>query len=78
MFSQSAIIEYLWLYLGGPGCGKGTQCELIVNKYGHKHMSVGDLLRKEIASGSEIGNTLSEYMKNGELVSIVRENFLLK
>jgi len=56
--------------IGGPGCGKGTQCELIIEKFGHKHLSVGDLLRKQIASGSELGNMLEEYMKKGELVPI--------
>ena len=33
--------------LGGPGSGKGTQCELIVKKYHYVHLSAGDLLREE-------------------------------
>ena len=33
--------------LGGPGAGKGTQCERIVSTFGYKHLSAGDLLRAE-------------------------------
>lgn len=40
---------------GGPGSGKGTQCEKIVEAFGFKHLSAGDLLRKEIVSNSEYG-----------------------
>lgn len=38
---------------GGPGSGKGTQCEKIVENYGFTHLSAGDLLRREIASNGE-------------------------
>ena len=43
------------MVLGGPGSGKGTQCEKIVETFGFKHLSAGDLLRREIASKSEFG-----------------------
>lgn len=56
--------------LGGPGSGKGTQCEKIVAKYGYNHLSSGDLLRDEVHSGSERGNKLKEIMEKGELVSL--------
>jgi cytidylate kinase len=39
----------IWI-LGGPGSGKGTQCEKIIAKYGFTHLSTGDLLRAEIQS----------------------------
>jgi len=56
--------------LGGPGCGKGTQCDKIVAKYGFTHLSTGDLLRDEVASGSERGKQLTQIMEKGELVSL--------
>jgi len=56
--------------VGGPGSGKGTQCEMLVEKYGFTHLSSGDLLRDAVASGSPIGKQLDEAMKRGELVSL--------
>jgi len=55
--------------IGGPGSGKGTQCERIVAKYGFTHLSTGDLLREECNSGSERGARLVDIMKKGQLVS---------
>lgn len=43
------------MLIGGPGSGKGTQCEKIVETYGFTHLSAGDLLRHEISSKSENG-----------------------
>ena len=53
---------------GAPGCGKGTQSDLIVNKYSLTHLSTGDLLRKEIAEKTELGITADSYISKGELV----------
>lgn len=61
-------VPIIWV-LGGPGCGKGTQCERIVEKYHFAHLSTGDLLRAEVQSGSPKGTELSETMKKGGLVS---------
>jgi UMP-CMP kinase len=42
--------------LGGPGSGKGTQCDLIVKKFNYVHLSAGDLLREERKTpGSQYG-----------------------
>ncbi|XP_005993331.1 adenylate kinase isoenzyme 1 isoform X4 [Latimeria chalumnae] len=56
--------------VGGPGSGKGTQCEKIVAKYGYTHLSTGDLLRAEVQSGSERGKLLTAIMERGELVPL--------
>ncbi|KAL6221588.1 hypothetical protein ACLB2K_004984 [Fragaria x ananassa] len=53
---------------GAPASGKGTQCELIVKKFGLVHISTGDLLRAEVSSGTEIGNKAKEFMNAGKLV----------
>mmetsp|Transcript_25938 Transcript_25938/g.35807 ORF Transcript_25938/g.35807 Transcript_25938/m.35807 type:complete len:300 (-) Transcript_25938:185-1084(-) len=54
--------------LGGPGAGKGTQCALLVEKYGFAHLSAGDLLRAHIKSGSPAGAKVAEMIKNGQIV----------
>jgi adenylate kinase len=53
---------------GAPGCGKGTQSELIVKKYKLSHFSTGDLLRNEINSKSELGAIADSYISKGNLV----------
>jgi len=53
---------------GAPGCGKGTQSDLIVKKYSLTHLSTGDLLRKEIAEKSELGQIADSYISKGNLV----------
>jgi len=55
--------------LGGPGAGKGTQCEYLVRDYGFKHLSAGDLLREEQdRPGSEFGDMIKDYIRNGQIV----------
>jgi len=53
---------------GAPGCGKGTQSDLIVKKYNLKHLSTGDLLRKEISEKTELGVVADSYISQGNLV----------
>ncbi len=55
--------------LGPPGCGKGTQSKLLVEKDNFVQLSTGDLLRNEITNGTELGNKISSIMNSGELVS---------
>ncbi len=71
-WSPDTVILYgLYYFVGGPGSGKGTQCEKIVAKYGFTHLSSGDLLRAEVASGSDRGKELTAIMEKGDLVSLV-------
>jgi adenylate kinase len=57
------------ILLGAPGSGKGTQASKLVSELGYGHLSTGDLLRKEISSGSELGNRVQAVMDAGELVN---------
>ena len=54
--------------LGAPGAGKGTQCKKIAEKYGLVHLSSGDILRQQRASGTELGKKAQSYMDSGALV----------
>jgi adenylate kinase len=54
--------------LGPQGAGKGTQAQRISEKTGARHISTGDLVRAEIKSGSELGQTIKNYNDRGELV----------
>lgn len=53
---------------GAPGSGKGTQSAFIAQKYGVQHLSTGDVLRAEIASGSELGKQIDALISKGNLV----------
>lgn len=53
---------------GAPGGGKGTQSQFIVDKYGLKHLSTGEVLRAEIKSGTALGKEIDELISKGNLV----------
>lgn len=53
---------------GAPGSGKGTQSERIVEKYGLDHISTGEVLRGEIAAGTELGKTAQSIIDKGHLI----------
>ena len=58
----------IYIVIGPPGAGKGTQCDLLVEKKGFKKLSTGDMLRKHIKEQTDIGKQASAIMERGDLV----------
>ncbi|HTA31850.1 MAG TPA: adenylate kinase [Solirubrobacteraceae bacterium] len=56
------------ILLGPPGAGKGTQAERLHEDFGLPHISTGDILRAQVAEGTELGMEAKRYMDAGELV----------
>lgn len=54
--------------LGAPGAGKGTQAKTIVDRYAIPQISTGDLLRENVAQGTELGKKAKAFMEQGQLV----------
>ncbi len=75
-FSEGAInvdeVEgkpYVIFVIGGPGCGKGTQCKRIIQNFGYVSFSTGDLLRKYVEEKKEGYEDIANKMKEGALIS---------
>lgn len=56
------------IMLGAPGAGKGTQAQMIADKYGIPHVSTGDIFRENVKNGTELGMEAKKYMDQGLLV----------
>ncbi len=55
------------ILFGAPGCGKGTQAARIKEKYNINHISTGEVIRGEIARGTELGKSMQSYIESGRL-----------
>lgn len=69
------------ILFGAPGVGKGTQAQLLAQRYGIAHLSTGEAFRQAIQEGSELGIAVQRYVHNGllvpdELVTAVVESIL--
>lgn len=58
-----------FIFLGAPGTGKGTQASVLAEKFGIPQISTGDILRKAVADGTELGRKAKAVMDAGGLVS---------
>jgi adenylate kinase len=56
------------LLIGPPGSGKGTQGQLLSERFGLTHIAAGDLLRAEVENETQIGKAVADYLDRGELV----------
>jgi len=64
-------MKKLFLIIGAPGSGKTTDASIIAEKNDNiVHYSTGDMLREEVASGSELGQTIESYISKGALVPL--------
>jgi adenylate kinase len=56
------------IFLGPPGAGKGTQAQILDQRFGAKQISTGDILRENRKQGTQLGKLAESYMQSGALV----------
>ena len=58
-----------FVLLGAPGAGKGTQADMLAEKFGIPKLSTGEILRTEVAANSDLGNKIKDIVNSGQFVS---------
>lgn len=58
----------IWIFLGAPGVGKGTQAQRLQGDFGFVQISTGEMLREAMRAGTELGKRVQEYIARGDLV----------
>ena len=66
------------IFLGAPGSGKGSLSNVLINQYGFKHISTGDLFRKTISTNGPYANELKSILMSGQLVEDDLTNNIVK
>jgi UMP-CMP kinase len=64
--------------IGGPGAGKGTQCEKLAAELDFCHLSAGELLRQEMSANTETGKSIAKHISDGKIVPVHLSLGLLK
>ena len=67
-----------YIIMGPQGSGKGTQAKLLAKEYGLEHVSIGDVLRREVALGTENGKIIERYMNEGKLIPFHINNSVVR
>jgi adenylate kinase family enzyme len=57
--------------IGGPGSGKGMQCEMLSKAFEYAHISIGDVFREEIKNKTVLGRKIERDLKNGVIIPLV-------
>ena len=65
---MAGVDSYRVVFLGPPGSGKGTQAALLAGRLGVPAISTGDMLRRAVADGTELGQRVDAVMAAGDLV----------
>ena len=70
LYLRARVVSNMFniILFGPPGSGKGTQSQKLIEKYGLKHLSTGDLLRSEMAMQTPLGIEAKNFIDKGQLV----------
>jgi adenylate kinase len=68
LYQGKEMLSMKIIMLGAPGAGKGTQAQMIAEKFNIPHISTGDIFRANIKNGTELGKKAKEFMDKGQLV----------